>query len=484
MKKYSLARDTLYPETALVDPLLTLGLPRAVTVSTGLDALSHALESIWNVNANPVSSALAEVAAREVLDALPLLADDLGNEALRTRLARASLFAGPRLLQHPHRARPCALLSPDAASRRAARHRLLVQPAHGDARRRGLRSGLRRRPAAHLRPRPRGRRGAARGFPARGSASRPTPPTTASRRATGRAWSTTRLAGERGRNFIGRRESARRPKWLPRQTNDNGGNNDQDHASHIRSFSPPARAGGAAIAQAQQVLKVGLIPSEDSRAMLAQSKDILDALEKNLGMKVQGFVATDYNGVIEALRAKHLDIAYLGPFSYVLATTVTPVEAFAIAETAKSGRTYYHSQIIALKIERHQNARRPQGQELRLRRSGLDLGLRLPAGRPAEGRHRAQARLQDGDLHRRARRQRARRRQRQGRRRHHRRPHPRRRHRQGPHQGRPDPGRVALRADPRIADGVAQGPLARAEGQGARPPSSTSRTSTGPTRAS
>jgi alcohol dehydrogenase len=94
MKKYSLARDTLYPETALVDPLLTLGLPRAVTVSTGLDALSHALESIWNVNANPVSSALAEVAAREVLDALPLLADNLGSEALRTRLARASLSAG------------------------------------------------------------------------------------------------------------------------------------------------------------------------------------------------------------------------------------------------------------------------------------------------------------------------------------------------------------------------------------------------------
>jgi alcohol dehydrogenase len=94
MKKYSLAHDTLYPEAALVDPLLTAGLPRAITVSTGLDALSHALESIWNVNANPVSGSLAEFAAREVLDALPLLADDLRNEALRTRLARASLFAG------------------------------------------------------------------------------------------------------------------------------------------------------------------------------------------------------------------------------------------------------------------------------------------------------------------------------------------------------------------------------------------------------
>jgi phosphonate transport system substrate-binding protein len=103
-----------------------------------------------------------------------------------------------------------------------------------------------------------------------------------------------------------------------------------------------------AVSAEAQTLRVGLIPSEDSRAMLAQSKDILDALEKNLGSKVQGFVATDYNGVIEAMRAKHIDVAYLGPFSYVLATTVTPVEAFVIAETKKAGRTFYHSQIITL----------------------------------------------------------------------------------------------------------------------------------------
>ncbi|HSI02724.1 MAG TPA: iron-containing alcohol dehydrogenase PsrA [Reyranella sp.] len=93
-KKYSLSRPSLYPEVALVDPLLTLGLPRGITISTGLDALSHALESLWNVNANPVSSSLAEVAAREVLDALPQLALDLANPELRQRLSRASLFAG------------------------------------------------------------------------------------------------------------------------------------------------------------------------------------------------------------------------------------------------------------------------------------------------------------------------------------------------------------------------------------------------------
>jgi phosphonate transport system substrate-binding protein len=101
-------------------------------------------------------------------------------------------------------------------------------------------------------------------------------------------------------------------------------------------------------AQPKQI-RVGLIPSEDSRAMLESSQQLLEALEKNLGIKVQGFVAADYNGVIEAMRSGHVDVAYLGPFSYVLGTTVAPIEAFATAETAKSGRTFYHSQIIARK---------------------------------------------------------------------------------------------------------------------------------------
>ena len=44
-----------------------LSLPAPVTLQSGLDALSHALESIWNVNANPVSDTFAVAAVREVL---------------------------------------------------------------------------------------------------------------------------------------------------------------------------------------------------------------------------------------------------------------------------------------------------------------------------------------------------------------------------------------------------------------------------------
>ncbi|MGU3337153.1 phosphonoacetaldehyde reductase [Methylobacterium mesophilicum] len=93
-QKYSLNRPNLYPEHAILDPRTSLAVPRGLTMSTGLDALSHALESIWNVNANPVSANHAVMAATEVLSVLPLLLDRLDDVELRGRIARASLFAG------------------------------------------------------------------------------------------------------------------------------------------------------------------------------------------------------------------------------------------------------------------------------------------------------------------------------------------------------------------------------------------------------
>ena len=93
-KKYSLARPNLYPTHAVVDPRLMLGKPLLLTISTGLDALSHSLESLWNVNNNPVSANHAVSAARNILEVLPKLVKDLGNIELRSRMAMAALFAG------------------------------------------------------------------------------------------------------------------------------------------------------------------------------------------------------------------------------------------------------------------------------------------------------------------------------------------------------------------------------------------------------
>ena len=96
------------------------------------------------------------------------------------------------------------------------------------------------------------------------------------------------------------------------------------------------------------VLRMGLVPSEDPRVIMNDNQGLLDELQKSMNMEIKPFVATDYNGVIEALRSKRLDIALLGPFSYVLATTVADVEAFALLETQRQGATY-RSVIIARK---------------------------------------------------------------------------------------------------------------------------------------
>ncbi|PYY71030.1 alcohol dehydrogenase [Pseudomonas jessenii] len=93
-KKYSLHLDCTWPKVAIIDPKLMLTVPAGVTVSTGLDALSHALESIWNINANPISDTFAISAIEDILECLPLLRRDLTSKELRSRMALAALKAG------------------------------------------------------------------------------------------------------------------------------------------------------------------------------------------------------------------------------------------------------------------------------------------------------------------------------------------------------------------------------------------------------
>ena len=119
--------------------------------------------------------------------------------------------------------------------------------------------------------------------------------------------------------------------------------------SFLRVASIALALTAAGLASAKDQLTIGLIPSEDSQAMIEASKQVLSTLESRLGMPVVPFVATDYNGIIEALRAGKLDVAYLGPFSYVLATSVANVEAFAVAVTRKTGQSAYKSVIVARK---------------------------------------------------------------------------------------------------------------------------------------
>ncbi|WP_077033497.1 iron-containing alcohol dehydrogenase PsrA [Pelomonas sp. KK5] len=93
-RKHSLQLDITWPEAAIVDPALMMKLPAAVTLQSGLDALSHALEALWNRHANPVSDALAVSAARSIVSTLPALMKQLDDPALREAMALAALQAG------------------------------------------------------------------------------------------------------------------------------------------------------------------------------------------------------------------------------------------------------------------------------------------------------------------------------------------------------------------------------------------------------
>ena len=92
--KLSLAHKTLYAEKAIIDPSIMIDKPLGLTISAGLHVLSHSMESIWNVKANPVSAAHAIQASKLVLEYLPLLAKDLKNIELRANIARACVHAG------------------------------------------------------------------------------------------------------------------------------------------------------------------------------------------------------------------------------------------------------------------------------------------------------------------------------------------------------------------------------------------------------
>lgn len=98
-RKYSVSGDAVFPDLALLDPELTLTLPRDETLFGGLDATSHALESLWNKNATPLTRALSFAALERIRRALPGALRDPGQVHHRHAMQEASLLAGMAISQ-------------------------------------------------------------------------------------------------------------------------------------------------------------------------------------------------------------------------------------------------------------------------------------------------------------------------------------------------------------------------------------------------
>ncbi|WP_067897270.1 bifunctional acetaldehyde-CoA/alcohol dehydrogenase [Nocardia vaccinii] len=93
-RKETLVDYSLVPDMAIVDPLLTVSMPRTLTADTGIDALTHALEALTSIFASPYTDAFCVQAARLIFEALPRVCDDPRNLLARTDMANAATLAG------------------------------------------------------------------------------------------------------------------------------------------------------------------------------------------------------------------------------------------------------------------------------------------------------------------------------------------------------------------------------------------------------
>jgi alcohol dehydrogenase len=93
-RKGYVGHPSVQPRVAILDPDLTVGLPPAVTAATGVDAMTHSLESLLSANPNPFAEAMALHVIRTVSTWLPAAVANGSDIEARGQLLLASHLAG------------------------------------------------------------------------------------------------------------------------------------------------------------------------------------------------------------------------------------------------------------------------------------------------------------------------------------------------------------------------------------------------------
>ncbi len=92
--KYPLADYELTPDVAIIDPELVMSVPKALAAHTGLDALTHAIESFVSVVASDYTEGLSLQAIKMIFQYLPIVYNEPENRKAREKMHNASTIAG------------------------------------------------------------------------------------------------------------------------------------------------------------------------------------------------------------------------------------------------------------------------------------------------------------------------------------------------------------------------------------------------------
>jgi alcohol dehydrogenase class IV len=93
-QKTTRSSPDILPEIVIYDVELTLGLPVALSGTSGINAIAHAVEALYARDANPITSLIAEQAIAALARALPAIAADPGDRVPRTRALYGAWLSG------------------------------------------------------------------------------------------------------------------------------------------------------------------------------------------------------------------------------------------------------------------------------------------------------------------------------------------------------------------------------------------------------
>jgi len=93
-RKLFIVDPKIAPNVAILDPAFTIGLPRLLTITTAMDAMTHAIEAMTSTMSNLICDGMALQAIRLISENLPLVAEDGKNEQARINMQVAATMAG------------------------------------------------------------------------------------------------------------------------------------------------------------------------------------------------------------------------------------------------------------------------------------------------------------------------------------------------------------------------------------------------------